>query len=123
MMRNQSRELGLYSGWLCVTWLLLKDRLIPSFRRSKSGFTSGSDEAPQQHLRDSPVHAPSFDCETCDRTFGSDEALQQHLRDLPAYQVPEIPLDIFFCSFSTFDYDSSLPPATSYALLRKHKGW
>ncbi|OCK94216.1 uncharacterized protein K441DRAFT_562665, partial [Cenococcum geophilum 1.58] len=78
---------------------------------------------------DSPIHAPSFDCETCDRSFGSDEALQQHLRDSRAHrQVLQTPLDVFFRSFPTFDYsvtdyDPSLPPATSYAYLREHEGW
>jgi hypothetical protein len=32
-------------------------------------------------------------------------------------------LDTFFGSFQSFDYDPSLPPATSYALLRRHEGW
>jgi hypothetical protein len=31
--------------------------------------SSPSDEALAQHLRDSPVHAPIFDCDTCDRSF------------------------------------------------------
>ncbi|KAF1809571.1 hypothetical protein P152DRAFT_153006 [Eremomyces bilateralis CBS 781.70] len=63
-------------------------------------------------------------CETCDRSFGSKEALEQHLRYSSAHQqAPETPLDAFFRSFPTFSYDPSLPPATSYANLRKHKGW
>lgn len=84
----------------------------------------GSDTALQQHLRDSPAHAPSFDCETCDRSFGSDEALEQHLRNSRRHQRdPDTPLDIFFRSFPTFNYDHSLSPATSYANLREHQGW
>lgn len=56
--------------------------------------------------------------------FGSEEALQQHLRDSPTHQHnPETPLDIFFRSFPTFDYDRSLPPATSHARLQRHEGW
>ncbi|KAH6667298.1 hypothetical protein B0J14DRAFT_520018, partial [Halenospora varia] len=84
-----------------------------------------SEDALQQHLRDSPAHAPSFDCETCNRSFGNEEALEQHLRDSRIHQQDtEIPLDIFFRSFPTFwVYDPSLPPATSYASLRKHEGW
>jgi len=35
----------------------------------------------------------------------------------------EIPLDIFFRSFPTFDYDPSLPPAISFTNLRRHEGW
>merc|ERR1712054_266843 len=81
-------------------------------------------EALEQHLRDSPVHMPSFDCETCDRPFCSKEALEQHLRDAPVHQeYTETPLDTFFRSFSTFNYSPSLPPADSYAKLEKHEGW
>jgi hypothetical protein len=83
-----------------------------------------SDEALQLHLQYSPAHAPSFDCDDCDRSFDSEEALQQYLRDSPIYQQDtETLLDVFFYSFLTFDYDPSLPPATSYADLRRHKGW
>jgi uncharacterized protein YlaI len=110
-----------------------------------------SDEALQQHLRDSPAHARSFDCDDCvrafdseealrkhllnspahafdcddcDRAFDSEKALQQHLRDPRVhYQDRETPLDVFFRSFPTFDYDPSLLLATSYANLRGHEGW
>ena len=83
----------------------------------------GSGTALQQHLRDSPVHAPSFDCEDCDRSFDSEEALQQHLRDSRIHQRDtETPLDVFFRSFPTFDYDPSLLLATSYANLREREG-
>ncbi|PMD67452.1 uncharacterized protein K444DRAFT_639408 [Hyaloscypha bicolor E] len=75
-----------------------------------------SEEALQQHLRDSPAHTPSFDCEDCDRSFGNEEALEQHLRDSRIHQKDtETPLDVFFRSFPTFDYDPSLPLATSVA--------
>ncbi|EFZ04512.2 double-stranded RNA-binding type zinc finger domain protein [Metarhizium robertsii] len=84
----------------------------------------GSEEALEQHLRGAPVHAPSFECSTCDRSFGSEEALAQHLRDSRAHtQAAETPLDIFFRSFPDFDYNPSLPPATTYAYLRQHEGW
>ncbi len=96
----------------------------PSFDCEVCSRSFNSDEALQQHLRDSPAHAPSFDCEACDRSFNSDEALQQHLRDSPVHQQAlEAPLDAFFYSFPIFDYIPSLPPATSYRLLQKHKGW
>ena len=86
--------------------------------------TFNSEEALQQHLRDSPAHATTHDCETCRRSFGSEEALRQHLENSRIHQQDlETPLDVFFRSFSTFHYDPSLPPATSYASLRKHKGW
>jgi hypothetical protein len=96
----------------------------PSFDCEDCDRSFDSEETLQQHLRYSPAHAPSFNCETCDRTFGSREALEQHLRDSRIHQQdPETPLDIFFRSFRTFDYDPSLPPATSYANLQRHKGW
>jgi Zinc-finger double-stranded RNA-binding/Zinc-finger of C2H2 type len=83
-----------------------------------------SEEALQQHLRDSPAHAWSFDCDDCDRSFESEEALQQHLRDPRIHQQDtETTLDVFSRSFPTFDYEPSLPPATSYANLREHEGW
>ncbi|ATZ50249.1 hypothetical protein BCIN_05g06170 [Botrytis cinerea B05.10] len=113
----------------------------------------GSQKALQQHVRDSPVHALPFDCNSCDRSFNSGEALQQHLRystshtltfgcddcdqsfgsgealdqhllDSHIYQQNiNTPLDVFFCSFPTFNYDRSLPPATSYASLQRHERW
>ena len=96
----------------------------PSFDCDDCDRSFDSEEALQQHLRDSPAHAPSFDCETCDRTFGNEEALEQHLRDSRIHQQDtETPLDVFFYSFPMFDYDPSLPPATSYANLRRHEGW
>ena len=42
-------------------------------------------KALQQHLRDSPAHAITFDCDDCDRAFDTEQALQQHLRDSPAH--------------------------------------
>ncbi|KAK8913373.1 Zinc finger protein 358 [Metarhizium anisopliae] len=116
----------------------------PSFECSTCDRSFGSEEALEQHLRDAPVHAPSFECSACDRSFGSEEALEQHLRDAPACdrsfgseealaqhlrdsrahtQAAETPLDIFFRSFPDFDYNPSLPPATTYAYLRQHEGW
>ncbi|OAP61189.1 hypothetical protein AYL99_03390 [Fonsecaea erecta] len=82
-----------------------------------------NEDALDQHLRDSPAHT-SVKCTDCRRTFGSEEALEQHRRDSPSHRPnPETPLDAFFRSFSTFDYDPSLPPATSYARLRRHERW
>lgn len=37
----------------------------------------------KQHKRD--AHAHAFDCKTCDHHFGSQEALDQHLRDSPSH--------------------------------------
>merc|ERR1712054_215219 len=97
---------------------------MPSFDCETCDRPFCSKEALEQHLRDSPVHMPSFDCETCDRPFCSKEALEQHLRDAPVHQeYTETPLDTFFRSFSTFNYSPSLPPADSYAKLEKHEGW
>jgi hypothetical protein len=90
-------------------------------RCDRSFLTSGS---LQQHKRHSPAHAQSFGCDDCNRSFKSEGALEQHLRDSPVHRsVPETPLDAFFRSFSTFQYDPSQPPATSYARLRAHEGW
>jgi hypothetical protein len=84
----------------------------------------GSNESLKQHLRDSPAHASSFDCEICDRSFSNEEALNQHLQDSPIHQQnTTTPLDVFFRSFPTFDYDPSSPPATSFTNLREHEGW
>lgn len=81
-----------------------------------------SEEALRQHLRNSPAH--TFDCNDCDRAFDSEEALQQHLRDSRIHQQDtETPLDVFFRSFPSFNYDPSLPPATSYANLKRQEGW
>ncbi|KAH4001316.1 hypothetical protein HBI81_026760 [Parastagonospora nodorum] len=78
----------------------------------------------QQHKRDSQAHTQSLSCGNCNRSFNSEHALEQHLRDsLVHHLVPETPLDAFFRSFSTFEYDPSQPPATSYARLRAHEGW
>jgi uncharacterized protein YlaI len=93
----------------------------PSFDCEDCDRSFDSEEALQ---RDSPAHAPSFDCEDCDRSFGNEEALEQHLRDSRIHQKDtETPLDVFFCSFPTFDYDPSLPPATSYANLQRQERW
>ena len=40
-----------------------------------------NEDALQQHLRDSPAHAATYDCEEYDQEFNSEEALQQHVRD------------------------------------------
>jgi hypothetical protein len=96
----------------------------PSFDCETCDRSFGSEEALERHMRDSPAHAPSFDCEICDRSFDGEEGLEQHLRDSRIHQqAPETPLDVFFLSFRTFEYDLSLPPATSYACLREHEGW
>jgi uncharacterized protein YlaI len=97
----------------------------PSFDCDDCDRSFDSDKALQQHLWDSLAHAPPFDCETCDRSFGSEETLGQHQRDSRAHQqIPQTPLDAFSRSFPTFDYDPSLPPATSEcspkALIRKY---
>jgi hypothetical protein len=83
-----------------------------------------SEEALEQHIRDSPAHAPSYDCETCDRSFASEEALKQHIRDSPAHALQRnTPLDIFFQSFPALSYDPALSPAESFARLRKYYRW
>lgn len=97
----------------------------PSFEYEICERSFGGEGALEQHGRDSPAHATTFDCEPCNRSFGSKEALEQHLRTSRVHhqRAPETPLDVFFRSFPTFDYDPSLSPATSYANLREHEGW
>ncbi|TGO46781.1 hypothetical protein BCON_0308g00110 [Botryotinia convoluta] len=83
-----------------------------------------SEEALQQHLRHSTLHTLIFGCDDCDQSFDSEEALDQHFRDSHIHQQDiKTPLDVFFCSFPTFNYDRSLPPATSYASLQRHERW
>ena len=97
---------------------------VHAFDCAKCDRHFGSEEALDQHLRDSPAHAPSFDYESCDRSFGRDEALEQHLRNSRIHQQdPNTPLDLFFRSFPTFNYDPSLSPATSYGNLQEHERW
>ena len=96
----------------------------PSFDCDDCDRAFDSEEALQQHLRDSPAHKPSFDCDDCDRAFDSEDALRQHLRNSRIHQQDtETPLDVFFRSFPAFNYNPSLPPATSYANLQRQEGW
>ncbi|KAH8691892.1 hypothetical protein BGW36DRAFT_431135 [Talaromyces proteolyticus] len=84
----------------------------------------GSQVALNQHLRDSPAHAASYECELCNRTFTSQDALQQHLRDSPVhFELPGTPLDMFFQTYSKFTFDPSLPPNESYLRLQRFYGW
>lgn len=62
-------------------------------------------------------------CETRGRVFDDDKALERHLTNSHEHGTTTTPLDDFFRSFPNFDYDPSLPPATSYANLRSHKWW
>ncbi|KFY95715.1 hypothetical protein V500_02679 [Pseudogymnoascus sp. VKM F-4518 (FW-2643)] len=96
----------------------------PSFDCGDCNRSFNSEQALQQHLQDSPAHVPSFDCEICNRHYGSETALENHLRDSPIHQQnTDTPLDVFFRTFPMFDYNPSLPPATSYTNLQKHEGW
>lgn len=96
-----------------------------------------TEESLQRHLQDSPRHKSNQYCEVCHRHFKRVESLQQHLREskvhnggaaaAPAAAVEpatnNTPLDKFFLSFPSFDYDPSLPPAKSYSLLRRRVAW
>ncbi|KAM3450336.1 hypothetical protein MY3296_006224 [Beauveria thailandica] len=96
----------------------------PAFDCNACDRSFNSQEALDQHTRDSPAHAPVFNCDACDRSFNSQEALDQHTRNSQLHQQRiETPLDTFFRSYLNFDYDSSLPPATSYDKLQEHMGW
>ena len=61
-------------------------------------------KALQQHLRDSPAHAVTFDCDECDRAFDTEQALQQHLRDSPAHSTSSCSVTII----NSFDMRPSL---------------
>lgn len=95
----------------------------PSFDCETCGRSFKSKQALEQHLN-SRIHAPSFKCETCDRPFNSKKALEQHLHHSRVHrQDTETPLDAFFRTFPTFDYDPALTPSVSYAKLQKHERW
>jgi hypothetical protein len=87
----------------------------------------------QRHLRDSPRHNDTQYCRVCNRRFSRVESLQQHLRESKAHNnvavvatkstANDTPLDGFFLSFPSFEYDPSLPPPKSYSLLCRHMAW
>jgi hypothetical protein len=96
----------------------------PSYECELCNRSLSSQEALNEHLQDSPAHAPSYECELYDRSFSSQEALDQHLRDSPVhFQLPETPLNTFFQSFSGFTFDPNLPPTESYLSLQRFHGW
>lgn len=92
-----------------------------------------TEESRQRHLQDSPRHKDSQYCQVCNRRFNLVESLQQHLRESKAHNntaavatestITNTPLDEFFLSFPSLEYDPSLPPAKSYSLLRRHMAW
>jgi hypothetical protein len=88
----------------------------------------GSQSALDQHLNSS-IHAPEFVCEDCDRSFSSQSALDQHLNSsihAPKFHCEDFndtPLDQFFLSYPSFEYDRSLPPAESFNSLRRNQRW
>ncbi|KAK5657602.1 hypothetical protein OQA88_3181 [Cercophora sp. LCS_1] len=88
----------------------------------------------RRHLQSSPRHKKNQHCEICDRHFNTFDSLQAHLRDSDAHKnaaasiktktnANQTPLDRFFLSFPSFNYDPSLSPATSHKLLREHMAW
>ena len=93
----------------------------PRFECEGCDRSFGDDNALQQHLN-SPAHAPRFECEECDRSFDDDDALQQHLNSNRQY-LPSSPLDMFFLSFTEFDYDPSASPSDEFSRLRRFYGW
>ncbi|KAF2827314.1 hypothetical protein CC86DRAFT_348664 [Ophiobolus disseminans] len=78
--------------------------------------TFSSNEAWEQHQRDSPRHKNSFPCKTCNCSFGSKDALKQHQRDSPKHQktsgnteapeqqqrnLPTFPCNTYDCYFDS----------------------
>jgi len=57
--------------------LPLKYRIVAEQYCTSCDRSFASNMALVQHLRDSPMHAPSFDCNDCHRAFASGEALSQ----------------------------------------------
>jgi hypothetical protein len=54
----------------------------------------------KQHIWDSPPHAHSYDCKTCNRLFINEIAHKQHIWDsLTHVLICDTPLDIFFQSY------------------------
>jgi hypothetical protein len=53
-----------------------------------------------QYLQDFPIHALSFEYETCNRSFGSKEALEQYFRDLPVY-LRDLPVHALSFEYKT----------------------
>ena len=47
----------------------------------------GSQEALDQHARDSPAHALTYDCGLCNRSFNSQGALDQHVQNSAAHAL------------------------------------
>jgi hypothetical protein len=135
-----------------TTWLLCRHSVHPRLSTHHFRHY-GSETALQQHLRDTPVHArecesPAGAAATppryrkIDRRSHSPGTAHALVNPVGAVVTPlryrkidrsrhsqrtqqdtETPLDVFFRSFPMFEYDPSLPPATSYANLRRHKGW
>jgi uncharacterized C2H2 Zn-finger protein len=104
----------------------------------RCGKTFKSPQALTQHMLDSPRHpqqpqpipTTKRGCKvtcTCGAVFKTDKDLQQHQRysrlHLSLGTQLDTPLDRFFLSFPSFEYDRSIPPATSFKLLRTQKRW
>lgn len=95
-----------------------------SFDRGTGNRGSGGQVTLEQHVQGSSADSQSPDSSDCDQGFDGKEVPTQHQRGkINHQQDQETPLDAFFRSFSSFPYDPSLPPSTSYDLLRKHQGW
>ncbi|KAK8036728.1 hypothetical protein PG994_015225 [Apiospora phragmitis] len=92
----------------------------PSFDCDDCNRSFRSDNALQHHLSDSPAHAPSFDCETCDRSFGSEGALEQHLRDSPVHAPSSFDCETCGRSFGSEEaWTSTCATPTSVIRMQK----
>ena len=60
-----------------------------TYDREECNRTFGTERALEQHCRDSPAHAVTYNCEECNRTFGTERALEQHRRDSPTHVADE----------------------------------
>jgi ribosomal protein S26 len=77
----------------------------------------GSEQALKQHQQCSPMHTGTY-CKACNRTFGSNKALKQHQHDSPVHQQKS-PKVASSTVIPTFDLDSSLLPNNTRAEVRE----
>jgi hypothetical protein len=90
----------------------------------------------EAHIQNSPLH---IRLRTLDTVAARDALGQSQHRNpdgsmvdqnanaqqdgIPLQPSPTTPLDRFFLSFRSFEYDRSLPPATSWKRLQQHRRW
>jgi hypothetical protein len=69
------------------------------------------------------LHPASFEMVKQDRAQYQDKKVNPPSVDNPVPGLNRSPINQFFASFPTFDYDPSITPSASYELLQKHHKW